>query len=83
MRTKLTLRLDGYTNTTRDDSGGHVWKYKVVGDLPPGERISVMEDGMSRRWQVFHTKDGVVMDWPEDYKSAEGALEAIQKEFEE
>jgi hypothetical protein len=79
MSTTLTLRP--ISGTENFQQGDHVYQYEVNG-LPPGERFLVGEDVASRRWQILRTKDVVHGDWTGGYKSAEDALEAIQKEFE-
>jgi hypothetical protein len=78
MKTKLSLRpISGTENFLRGD---HTYQYQVEGELPPGERVSIAEAGISRRWQVFGTRDGVQATM--DYQTAEDALAAVEAEFE-
>lgn len=77
MRTTLTLRP--FRETDRFHHGDHVSQY-TVHELPPGDRIVISE--MEHRWQILRTQGGHQGDWTGDYKSAEDALAAIQKEFE-
>jgi hypothetical protein len=79
MFSKLTLRpVMGTDNFLRGDQD---YLYEVDG-LPVGERALVGERASSHRWEILRNKDGAKGEWTGDYKSAEDALAALQKEFE-
>jgi len=79
MKTMLTLRPISDT----DDSirGVHDYLYEV-GELPPGERALIGQNGMTGRWQILLSKDGVQEDWAGGYENAEDILAALQIEVE-
>jgi hypothetical protein len=76
--TKLKLRP--ISGTQNFQHGDHTYQYEVDG-LPLGERASIAEDGVSHRWQILRTKDGVQGNWTGDYETAVDALAALQEEF--
>jgi hypothetical protein len=58
---------------------GAIIQYRV-GGLPPEERAYIANFG-GDSWRVFHTKKGIDAHWDGDYKTADDALAALQKEY--
>src|SRR3989304_4918262 len=59
---------------------GRAFKYKV-GGMPPGEEATITESP-NQGWRILRTKNGVQGDWTGEYESADEALAALQKEFD-
>jgi hypothetical protein len=61
---------------------GPIIQYRV-GGLPPEERAFIANFGgcYEDSWRVFHTKKGIDAHWNGDYKTADDALAALQKEY--
>ena len=80
MPIKLTMREVASLRSGLDYGTGQAYRYRVEG-MPSGEEAIILES--DEGWRILRTKNGVQGDWPGEYKTADEALAALQKEFDE
>ena len=77
---KLTKHEFAWVSEGASRSQGRVYQYRV-GGLPAGEEAWIAEFP-HEGWRILRSKSGVQGEWTGHYKSADDALETLQKEFD-